>query len=131
MTRIYLAGPIFGASDEQAHGWREELIGSNPDVVFVNPMVRDYRGREDENVNSIVEDDKADITGVDYVIAWAADPSWGTAMEIFFAWSQGIPVIAIVPVGQRVSPWLRYHTRRVVPSPFGAMSVIRGAEVAR
>lgn len=86
-------------------------------------MARDYRGREDECVNEIVEGDKADILASDAVIALVETPSAGTSMEIYFAWQQQIPVIAITP--GRVSPWIRYHSSVVVASLAEAMAALQ------
>lgn len=108
MMRVYLAGPINGCSDSEAIDWREETKRALPHVTFVDPMARDYRGREDEAVNEIVENDKADILSCDVVLAFCPRPSYGTAMEILFAYENYVPVIAVVPDGP-VSPWVRYH----------------------
>jgi len=113
---VYLAGPINGCTDAEANGWRDQFITDNPGHTYLDPMVRDYRGREAECVAEIVEGDKDDIDGADLVVAYCWQVSWGTGMEIFYAHSQGIPVVAVVPEGMRVSPWLRYHTVAVVPT---------------
>jgi nucleoside 2-deoxyribosyltransferase len=72
-------------------------------------MRRDYRGREGDHVREIVELDLVDIDGSDVVLANCANPSWGTAMEIRYAWETRKSVHAVVPPGRPVSPWLRYH----------------------
>lgn len=109
--RVYLAGAIFGQSDASAKDWRavarEKLERAGHTVL--DPMVRDYRGSEDQNVDVIVQDDLNDIGYCDGILAMALVPSWGTAMEIFFAHHVlQIPVVAIVGEG-RVSPWLQKH----------------------
>lgn len=109
---MYLAGPINGCSDAEAQHWRAEVTRLlNGDVL--DPMRRDYRGREDENVLGIVEGDKRDISECQAVIVYAAHPSWGTAMEVYHAWAEGKRVVVVVPDGS-VSPWLRYHSTLVV-----------------
>lgn len=107
--RVYLAGPILGVTDDQAIEWRESarIAWNGLPIETVSPMVRDYRGREDENVAEIVEGDIRDIESCDIVLAFCWQPSVGTSMEIRHAWTKGIPVYAIVY--GRVSPWLRYH----------------------
>lgn len=122
---IYLAGGINGLSDADAMDWRAEataLLGG-PDKVL-DPMARDYRGKEDENVDQIVEGDKDDIEASRAVIVYAARPSWGTAMEVLYAWEAYKRVIVVVPDGP-VSPWLRYHATAVVRTVAEAVEAVR------
>lgn len=109
MMRVYLAGPIHDCTDSQANGWRGQVRaawGGMP-IVCVDPMARDYRGKEAENVSGIVDGDKQDIASCDLVLAFCWRPSWGTAMEIHYAHSIGVPVHAVVT--PPVSPWVAYH----------------------
>ncbi len=87
-------------------------------------MRRDYRGVEDQNVDAIVRGDLVDVIESDVILANAARPSWGTAMEVFFAHSIGRPVVAVVGDGP-VSPWLRHHSGHIVRSLPDACSLIR------
>lgn len=112
--KVYLGGPINGCSDDEANGWRDGFRALLPDCEFIDPMVRDYRGREDDSVREIVEFDKKDINDADVVLAYCWQASWGTAMEIFYAWEHGRTVVVVVPEGARVSPWLRYHSNTVL-----------------
>lgn len=105
--KIYLAGPINGCTDEQANGWRSQAKAIHADVL--DPMARDYRGKESENVTDIVEGDKADIDSCDAVLVWFERPSVGTAMEILYAWERGKPVAVVDVSGKPLSPWIRYH----------------------
>lgn len=111
---VYLAGPINGCTDTEAHGWRDDFMASLPQLKFLDPMVRDYRGREDESVNEIVESDLSDIDECDIFLAYCWQVSWGTGMEILYAYRTAKPVVLIVPEGQRISPWLRYHSHLIV-----------------
>ena len=108
----YLCGPINGCADEEANNWRDQLINIFPHSI--NPMKRDYRGRENENVNEIVELDKRDVRSSSVVIVNYVKPSVGTSMEVFYAWSLGIPVIVWAPKDVVISPWLRYHSTTIV-----------------
>lgn len=103
----YLCGGINGLSDSACRDWRE-AAKAQLHTETLDPMRRDYRGREDESVAEIVDGDIADIRASAFVLVNAILPSWGTAMEVFFAHSIGKPVIAVVGES-RVSPWLRYH----------------------
>jgi nucleoside 2-deoxyribosyltransferase len=116
MLNVYLAGPINGCTDEEANGWRAGFMASHPNVNFYDPMVRDYRGREDDCVDEIVEGDKADIDQCEVFIAYCWQVSWGTGMEILYAFQGGLRVILVVPDGMRVSPWQRYHSHLIVPA---------------
>src|SRR5580698_9089231 len=86
MKTIYLCGGINKLSDSDAKGWREatkaELAGK---FLFLDPMRRDYRGKEAESVREIIAGDIEDISASDILLVNAARPSWGTGMELFFA----------------------------------------------
>lgn len=110
--RPYLCGPIFGCSDEEAKAWRELAKRHFPNAI--DPMARDYRGREDVNWDEIVYQDKLAISGCSCVLANVPRPSFGSAMEILFAWELGKPVFAVA--AGPVSPWLRYHATAVFPT---------------
>lgn len=124
--KVYLAGPIFGCGDEQCRDWRRaatDLLGA--DLVF-DPMVRDYRGREHEPgiANEIVEQDKADIEAANAMIVYFDHPSVGTSMEVLHAWNIGITVVVVNVNGGKLSPWLRYHSVRVVSSVAEAVAAV-------
>ena len=110
--RGYLCGGINGLSDAEAMDWRERAKVEIPRIEWVDPMARDYRGRESENVRQIVESDLADIASCDILLVWAERPSWGTAMEIVYARQAGKRIVTYCP--GRISPWLQYHSSVVV-----------------
>lgn len=119
MKVVCLCGGINGLSDAEAKDWREQAKAAFKDKLFVlDPMRRDYRGKEDESVSAIVRGDLADIEKSDVLLVNAARPSWGTAMEVHaaFVCRTAPSIIAVVPEGQPVSPWLRYHCKAVVPT---------------
>ncbi|MFB8071084.1 nucleoside 2-deoxyribosyltransferase [Streptomyces californicus] len=122
---VYLAGPIHGCTDSEATDWRSAarmLIRGS----VLDPMVRDYRGQEAQNAADIVEGDKADIRNCRAVLAYCPRPSAGTSMEIHYAWSLGLPVVTVVPVGP-VSPWLQYHSTGVFRDLAAAVNHLRYA----
>lgn len=119
---VYLAGPINGQSDAAAKDWRSYVV-ANYDGSLLDPMVRDCRGLEDERVSDIVEMDKRDILVSDAVLAYCPQPSYGTAMEIMFAWLAGKKVVVVIPDGP-VSPWVRYHASLVVDSLDEALGAV-------
>jgi nucleoside 2-deoxyribosyltransferase len=123
--KVYLAGPINGCTDDEAKGWRERIKDLlPPGVGYLDPMARDYRGRELEPgiAREIVEGDKEDILNADVGIFYYERPSVGTAMEMLFAHEHGIPVVVIDKSGEPLSPWLLYHARRVTGSLEGAVA---------
>jgi nucleoside 2-deoxyribosyltransferase len=108
---IYLAGAIFGCTDDEAKSWREAVKAALPKHTFLDPMDRDYRGKELESIREIVNGDLLDISTADIILVNASRPSWGTAMEIVYAYQYGKRIIAVCP--DKVSPWLAYHADRV------------------
>lgn len=93
--RVYLAGPINGCTDDECSTWRNTLKRMLPEVSWVDPMVRDYRGREQVAYREIVEGDKRDIDSSHIVLVNYVKPSVGTSMEVLYAWSAYKPVVVI------------------------------------
>ena len=137
MIKIYLCGPINGCNDDEAYIWRNwfknntkfntktyETIETShgPETKekieqkfkFIDPMERDYRGIENENYREIVDLDKRDILSSDILVVMYTKPSIGTSMEIFFAWTNNIPIIIINESNNKLSPWLKYHSTTIV-----------------
>lgn len=124
--KVYLAGPINKCADAQCKGWREEfkgLVKGIVDLQILDPMRRDYRGKEDKLVDQIVEGDKDDITESDTVVANVNKPSFGTAMEIIFAWENGKNIILITE-DDKPSPWLVYHSDKIVKTLAEAVALL-------
>jgi nucleoside 2-deoxyribosyltransferase len=113
MKTVYLAGPINGCTDAEALDWRDDMTRRLNGFNVISPMTRDYRGKESESVEEIVEGDKADIDGSDIVIAFCPKPSVGTSMEVFYAFEIGKIVIVYAPPGAPISPWLKYHSHQI------------------
>lgn len=113
MTTIYLCGPINGCTDAEAKDWRAQVIAAWPGQC-IDPVVRDYRGREAEAFREIVELDKADIDQADVLLVNYDKPSVGTSMEILYAWDRSKPVIVVCRPDAVISPWLRYHASHIV-----------------
>jgi hypothetical protein len=113
MPTVYLCGGINGCTDSQCNDWRTTAKSLLSPLNILDPMRRDFRGREDECVSEIVNGDKEDIDNSDFLIVNATRPSWGTAMEVFYASEQGKTNIAFVG-DSPVSPWLRHHCAAIV-----------------
>lgn len=118
MKVFYLAGPINGCTDEEVHGWRDavkELLAATGNR-WLDPTDRDYRGREMEPgyARLIVEGDKECIVECDVVIANSPKPSYGTAMEMVYAWQNDVPLHVVLPDdGVEPSPWVKYHATEI------------------
>lgn len=120
-VRIYLAGysgeKKYRADAKKNFGDRFELL----DPFTANPAegVSEYKG--------IVEGDKLLIMKCDCVIAYINRASFGTAMEIIYAWQNDIPVfVACINKDYEMDNWIRYHAEgRIyfsVGSAFGAIA---------
>lgn len=110
--RVYLCGGINGLTDAQAKDWREvakELLAV-AGYENLDPMRRDYRGREGEPgiPFEIVNGDLVDIKQCKFLIVNASRPSWGTAMELMWAYGKGKRIVAF-GAGDKPSPWLKFH----------------------
>jgi hypothetical protein len=112
-TMIYLCGPINGRSDDDCKGWREYVKERVSPTL--DPMARDYRGRELEPGIAvvIVENDKADIIESDTLLVYYDKPSVGTSMEILFAHQRNKRIVLVDKSDKPLSPWLIYHCPEV------------------
>jgi nucleoside 2-deoxyribosyltransferase len=119
-VKVYLAGPISGCTYDEARGWRDHvtklLRQRDPKIKVFDPMVRDYRGHEQEPevIDLIVEQDKKDIDQSDVLMVCFDKPSVGTSMEVLYAWEQDVRILVINRSGKPLSPWLSYHSDTVV-----------------
>ena len=119
----YLCGGIFGLDDESATGWRTKAKELMPEVEWIDPMARDYRGAEAGNCRAIVEQDLADIARADVLVVWAERPSWGTAMEMVYAHQQKKRIVTFCR--DQISPWLQFHSTVVVWSWRDVVTCVR------
>lgn len=116
MTTIYLCGPINGCTDEECTDWRE-FVKTKWDGPTLDPMRRDYRGKEHDSINEIVELDKVDVMNADVILVNYDKPSVGTSMEVLYAFERGKLVVVVSKWGrQGLSPWLLYHSHVVATS---------------
>lgn len=112
---VYLCGPIMGCTDGEANDWRALVKGLWPGRVL-DPMRRDYRGRELESFEEVVKLDKVDVHQSDALIVNFPGPSVRTAMEVYMAFEMGKLVVVVAPPGVRMSLWLRYHSHLITDS---------------
>ena len=125
---IYLAGPIW-EQDDTCIRWREAAakILQRKKIMCLKPTDADYRGRETHPglATKIVEKDKRDIVWCDTILAKCDFPSFGTAMEIMFAWSLQKQIIIVT---NSQSPWIRYHATHIFPTVDEALKDMRYRE---
>lgn len=115
MKTLYLCGPINGCTDAECNDWRAFVKGLWAGNTL-DPMRRDYRGREAESFREIVELDKIDVARADCILVNYDKPSVGTSMEILYAWQLGKPVVVVCKPDAVISPWLKYHSHKIVHS---------------
>lgn len=125
MRTIYLCGPINGRSDSDCRDWRN-TVRDRWDGDVLDPMRRDYRGREMEPgiAAEIVAGDIEDINACDAVLVYFDKPSVGTSMEVFYAHQIGKPVIVIDATDKPLSPWLTHHSTAIVKHLSTALATI-------
>src|SRR5262249_34729985 len=101
--RVYLAGPPFADEYRRRAVGLLEAAACDP----VDPMRRDFRGGTEGHETEIVEGDLADIDSCDVVLAAFTAADEGTAMEAWYAYARGIPVV-VYTGGTPTHPWVRY-----------------------
>ena len=115
---IYLCGPINGRTDSECKTWREEAKKLWPGKCL-DPMRRDYRGRELEPgiTAEIVAGDLVDISNCHGLLVFYDGPSVGTSREVFHAsHNRGKPVVVVDVSCRPPSPWLVHRADRGVPT---------------
>lgn len=125
---VYLAGPIFGCTEQECRAWRREAtrLLAEAGHQTLDPMRRDYRGLEAEVCPAVlVNDDLHDIYRADALLVNAERASWGTAMELAYATRRAGEPPKIVAFGalDPASPWLRAHAT-LCPTLFAAVEAL-------
>ena len=105
MFRIYLAGSIFGVSEEDSKMWREEVKENLKDLyLFSDPTEKKLGSAQ---MSEIVESDKKLIDQCHILLVNHNKQTTGTAMEVLYGWERQKLVILVCP--EEASPWLYYH----------------------
>ena len=117
--KIYLSGPIMDEHEGAAREWREaakRLLGDR--FFLLDPMRRNFKDREVDSANEIVEFDLQDIRNADLLLVNYNKPSIGTAMEVFYASHHlGKFVVAFSPFTFKESnPWMVRYCTKILPS---------------
>lgn len=108
IKKVYLAGPIAGVEDPMS--WRRLAEKKLPiDWQAINPLLIETQGMKP---HQLVATDLRAVLQCRAILAKVTQPSWGTAMELFHATQNGIPVVGWghpnVP-----SPWLLHCCRAI------------------
>jgi len=117
--KIYLCGPIMDEVDGHARAWRQiarRKLARH--FIILDPMRRNFKDREVDSANEIVEFDLQDVRDADIVLVNYNKPSIGTAMEVFYA-SHDLNkfVIAFSPFSFKdCSPWMVKFCTKILPS---------------
>jgi nucleoside 2-deoxyribosyltransferase len=107
-TRVYLAGPPYAEEYRRRAAALVREAGWEP----VDPMRRDFRGATAGREEEIVSGDLADIDSCTVVLADFTRADEGTAMEAWYARSQGKRVVAYTG-GTPPHPWTVYVSDEV------------------
>ena len=100
---------------DMAKTWRERATDClKDDFVILDPMRRNFRDREVDSANEIVEFDLQDVRNADILLVNYNKTSIGTSMEVFYAAHDlGKFIVAFAPFPfKECSPWMvRYCTK--------------------
>ena len=108
--------------------WRQEARERLQDqFLLLDPMRRNFKDREVDSANEIVEFDLQDVRDADIVLVNYNKPSIGTAMEVFYAAHDlGKFVVAFSPFDfQNCNPWMVRFCTKILPSLDAAIVYIR------
>ena len=119
MKTAYLSGPIMDEHEGVARKWREiakSLLA--PHFRLLNPMRRNFRDKEVDSANEIVEFDLQDVRDADIVLVNYCKPSIGTSMEVFYASHDlGKFVVTFSPFSYKdCSPWMVRYCTKILPN---------------
>jgi nucleoside 2-deoxyribosyltransferase len=111
-----------------AKKWRQTAHKRlDKDFIVLDPMRRNFKDREVDSANEIVEFDLQDVREADILLVNYSKPSIGTAMEVFYASHDlGKFVVAFSPFSyQESSPWMVRFCTKILPTLDKAITYIR------
>jgi nucleoside 2-deoxyribosyltransferase len=127
MKKIYLCGPIMDEKEGMAKEWRS-IARQHLDEQFtlLDPMRRNFKDREVDSANEIVEFDLQDVREADILLVNYNKASIGTAMEVFYASHDlGKFVVAFSPFPfAECNPWMVRFCTKILPSLDAAIAYI-------
>ena len=115
----YLCGPIMDEVEGHAREWRQlahEQLSRR--FVLLDPMRRNFKDREVDSANEIVEFDLQDVRDADILLVNYSKASIGTAMEVFYASNDlGKFVVAFSAFDYKdCNPWMVKYCTKILPS---------------
>lgn len=119
MKTIYLSGPIMDEHEGTARAWRDDAKKIlSPKFRLLDPMRRNFKDREVDSANEIVEFDLQDVRDADILLVNYSKASIGTSMEIFYAAHDlGRFVVSFSPFEfKECSPWMVRYSTKILPS---------------
>ncbi len=128
MKNIYLCGPIMEEHRGVSREWRKLAVRKlGRQFHFLDPMRRNFKDREVDSANEIVEFDLQDIRHADLLLVNYNKASIGTAMEVFYASNVlGKFVVAFSPFAFKdCSPWMVRYCTKILPSLEAALVYIK------
>ncbi len=129
MKTIYLCGGIKDLSIKEQTEWRDIATKKlQLKFLILNPMRRNFRDCEFESQNEITSLDKKDIIDSDILLVNGTKPSWGTAMEIMFAFERHKIIVIFTGVklkDETNSPWITFHATKCVETLDDAIKYIK------
>ena len=126
--KIYLSGPIMDENPDLAKTWRERAKEDLKDsFVLLDPMRRNFKDKEFDSANEIVEFDLQDVRDADLLLVNYNRASIGTSMEVFYAaHALGKFIVAFSPIPfKECSPWMVRFCTKILPSFDDAVVYIR------
>jgi len=110
--KIYLASPIFNIEEEESNKWKKIVkLKLKNNFIIIDPIEHfDYKKNKDEQY--LIHCDKLNIQRSDIILANCWQPSFGTAMEILYAWERKKLVFIIFP-HDNIHPWIKYHSTKI------------------
>ena len=95
--------------------------------MILDPMRRNFKDREFDSANEIVEFDLQDVRDADILLVNYNKTSIGTSMEVFYAAHDlGKFVVAFSPFNfKECSPWMVRYCTKILPSLPDAIAYIR------
>jgi len=119
MKKVYLSGPIMDEHVGDARDWRNYVKSRVSDkFLLIDPMRRNFKDREVDSANEIVEFDLQDVRDADVLLVNYNKSSVGTSMEVFHAgFNLGKFIIAFSPFSFKdCSPWMVKYCTKILPS---------------
>ncbi|MDA1043942.1 MAG: nucleoside 2-deoxyribosyltransferase [Verrucomicrobia bacterium] len=134
MKKVYLCGPIMDENEGVAREWRTKARAElSAQFIILDPMRRNFKDREVDSANEIVEFDLQDVREANIILVNYNKPSVGTSMEVFYASHElGKFVVAFSPFSfQECNPWMVRFCTKILPSLEDAIQYISEHFVAQ